>query len=202
MQEQALDQSSSTYLSGAELDGWYAPSLRGMPQKDVVALLKHGRSERAAVAGPMAEVVTHSTQYLSDADLNSIGTYLRSLPPVTAPATDSAVAASTAAGAKTYAMYCSTCHGSEGKGSANVIPALDGNATLTADNPLTALRVVLDGAKTPVTEQDMALAMPGYGWTLNDEQIKDLMNYLRNSWGNQAPAVSTKQVAEARKLKE
>lgn len=202
MQEQALDQSSSTYLSGAELDGWYAPSLRGMPQKDVVALLKHGRSERAAVAGPMAEVVTHSTQYLSDADLNSIGTYLRSLPPVTAPATDSAVAASTAAGAKTYAMYCSTCHGSEGKGSANVIPALDGNATLTADNPLTALRVVLDGAKTPVTEQDMALAMPGYGWTLNDGQIKDLMNYLRNSWGNQAPAVSTKQVAEARKLKE
>lgn len=32
LQEQALDQSRSAYLSGAELDGWFAPSLRGMAQ--------------------------------------------------------------------------------------------------------------------------------------------------------------------------
>lgn len=199
LQEQALDQSRSAYLSGAELDGWFAPSLRGMAQDELVALLKTGRSKQGAVVGPMAEVVMHSTQYLSDADLNSIGVYLRSLPP--APASPLPAAAPSAAGAKTYAMYCSTCHGSEGKGDAHVIPALDGNATLTAANPLSALRVVLEGAQTPVTRHGMAQAMPGYGWTLDDVQMSELMNYLRSSWSNQAPAVSAEQVAEARKLK-
>ncbi len=200
MQEQALDQQGESYLSGAELDGWYAPSLRGLPVEELVALLKTGRSARGAVAGPMADVVTHSTQYLTEADLTSIAVYLRSLP--AAPAARSQPATPSAAGAKTYAMYCSTCHGSEGEGNAHTIPALAGNATLTADNPLTALRVVLDGAQTPVTQQGMAQTMPGYGWALNDVQMAELMNYVRHSWGNQASGVKPAQVAEARHLKE
>lgn len=48
-------------------------------------------------------------------------------------------------GKATYAMYCSTCHGNKGEGTDFAIPALAGNATVTADNPLTALRVVLEG---------------------------------------------------------
>lgn len=200
MQEQALDQQGESYLSGAELDGWYAPSLRGLPVEELVALLKTGRSARGAVAGPMADVVTHSTQYLTEADLSSIAVYLRSLP--AAPAARIQPATPSAAGAKTYAMYCSTCHGSEGEGNAHTIPALAGNATLTADNALTALRVVLDGAQTPVTQQGMAQTMPGYGWALNDVQMAELMNYVRHSWGNQAAGVKPEQVAEARHLKE
>lgn len=200
MQEQALDQQGESYLSGAELDGWYAPSLRGLPVEELVALLKTGRSARGAVAGPMADVVTHSTQYLTEADLSSIAVYLRSLP--AAPAARIQPATPSAAGAKTYAMYCSTCHGSEGEGNAHTIPALAGNATLTADNALTALRVVLDGAQTPVTQQGMAQTMPGYGWALNDVQMAELMNYVRHSWGSQAAGVKPEQVAEARHLKE
>ena len=168
--------------------------------EELVALLKTGRSARGAVAGPMADVVTHSTQYLTEADLSSIAVYLRSLP--AAPAARIQPATPSAAGAKTYAMYCSTCHGSEGEGNAHTIPALAGNATLTADNALTALRVVLDGAQTPVTQQGMAQTMPGYGWALNDVQMAELMNYVRHSWGNQAAGVKPEQVAEARHLKE
>ena len=59
-------------------------NLRGLPPEEVTALLKTGRSRHAAVAGPMSEVVTHSTQYLSDGDLNAIAVYLRSLAPETA----------------------------------------------------------------------------------------------------------------------
>lgn len=61
--------------------------------------------------------------------------------------------------------------------------------------------MVLEGAQTPVTRHGMAQAMPGYGWTLDDVQMSELMNYLRSSWSNQAPAVSAEQVAEARRLK-
>ena len=84
MQEKGLDGKAPVFLSGAELDGWYASNLRGLPPEEVTALLKTGRSRHAAVAGPMSEVVTHSTQYLSDGDLNAIAVYLRSPAPETA----------------------------------------------------------------------------------------------------------------------
>lgn len=204
MQEKGLDSKEPAFLSGAELDGWFASNLRGMPQEEVAALLKTGRSRHAAVAGPMSEVVTHSTQYLTDDDLNAIATYLHSLA-AEKPQAEKAVAPvadSQQAGQRTYAMYCSTCHGNKGEGSDNTIPALAGNATVTADNPLTALRVLLEGAQTPITQQATAIAMPGYGWALNDRQAADLMSYLRGSWGNQAGAVTAQQVQEARKLAE
>ncbi|WP_448665994.1 c-type cytochrome [Serratia plymuthica] len=204
MQEKGLDSKEPAFLSGAELDGWFASNLRGMPQEEVAALLKTGRSRHAAVAGPMSEVVTHSTQYLTDGDLNAIATYLHSLAAEKPPAEKAVapVAGSQQAGQRTYAMYCSTCHGNKGEGSDNTIPALAGNATVTADNPLTALRVLLEGAQTPITQQATAIAMPGYGWALNDRQAADLMSYLRGSWGNQAGAVTAQQVQEARKLAE
>lgn len=199
MQEKALDNASPLYLSGAELDGWYATGLRGLEPGAVAALLKTGRSRHAAVAGPMAEVVTHSTQYLNDADLQSIGLYLHSLASAV-PALQSAGVADSSSGKQTYAMYCSTCHGNQGEGSDNAIPALAGNSSVTASNPLTALRVVLEGAQTPITEHGAALSMPGYAWALDDHQVADLMNYLRGSWGNQAAPVTAGQVKETRKL--
>jgi mono/diheme cytochrome c family protein len=173
MQEKGLDGKEPVFLSGAELDGWYASNLRGLPPEEVTALLKTGRSRHAAVAGPMSEVVTHSTQYLSDGDLNTIAVYLRSLAPETA-----AKAAAPATQADNPG----------------------GNATVTADNPLTALRVVLEGAHTPITQQAMAFDMPAYGWALNDRQAADLMSYLRGSWGNQAAPVTVQQVQDARQL--
>ncbi|MGF6191619.1 c-type cytochrome [Serratia sp. 2723] len=202
MQEKGLDNQSPEFLSGAELDGWYAPSLRGLKPDDVVALLKSGRSQHAAVAGPMGDVVTHSTQYLSDGDLQAIAQYVHSLE-IKAPkpaVTTTVPSASMASGSQTYAMYCSTCHGNKGEGSGNVIPALVGNLSVTADNPLTALRVVLEGAHTPVTQHATAIVMPGYGWVLNDQKAADLMSYLRGSWGNQAAPVTAEQVRDARKL--
>lgn len=204
MQEKGLDSKDPVFLSGAELDGWYASNLRGMPQEEVAALLKTGRSRHAAVAGSMSEVVAHSTQYLTDSDLSAIAAYLHSLA-AEKPQTGKAVApvaGNQQAGQRTYAMYCSTCHGNKGEGSDNTIPALAGNATVTADNPLTALRVLLEGAQTPITRQATAIAMPGYGWALNDRQAADLMSYLRGNWGNQAGAVTAQQVQEARKLAE
>ncbi|OMQ21729.1 cytochrome c [Serratia oryzae] len=203
MQEKGLDSKTPEFLSGAELDGWYAPSLRGMKQDEVVSLLKTGRSQHAAVAGPMSDVVTHSTQYLSDADLSSIALYLHSLA-VTTPKTanvPSAAISTLEAGRQTYATYCVTCHGDSGQGSDRVIPALAGNSTVTAENPLTALRVVLEGAHTPITQQATTVIMPGYGWTLTDADAAELMSYLRGSWGNQAAPVTADQVKAARALK-
>jgi mono/diheme cytochrome c family protein len=41
--------------------------------------------------------------------------------------------------------------------------------------------------------------MPGYAKQMSDQEIADVTNYIRNSWGNAAPLVSTAEVAKARK---
>ena len=41
--------------------------------------------------------------------------------------------------------------------------------------------------------------MPAYAKQLSDQEIADVTTYIRNSWGNAAPAVTAEQVAKARK---
>lgn len=199
-QEKALDEKDMAFLSGGELDGWSAPSLRGLKisQPELVALLKSGRNTHDALSGPMGEVITNSTQFMTDDDLNSMAVYLLSLKAEAQPA-PAKKAVATEAGQQTFMRYCSTCHGVKGDGKAFAIPALAGNLTVIADNPQTLLRVILYGAQTPVTAEHMSNTMPGYGWTLTDQQAADLTNTLRASWGNQAAAVTPGDVAKARK---
>ena len=81
MQEKAYTSSDDEYLSGAMIDGWYAPSLRGtaLSEQELTSLLLTGKSKHAAVSGSMAEVVSQSTQYLTDDDAAAIAQYLLSL---------------------------------------------------------------------------------------------------------------------------
>jgi len=104
------------------IQNWYAPSLKDnaeagvgdWPEREVVALLKSGVSTRGSVQGPMAEVVARSTQFLSDADLEAMAAYLKSLPDADASRRaardDDAAPAPTEAGAKLYTTHCAACH--------------------------------------------------------------------------------------------
>ncbi|MGL6520329.1 c-type cytochrome [Aeromonas dhakensis] len=201
MQEKALTEADPLYLSGATLDGWYAPDIRGSryDKQALIDLLKTGRSQHQAVSGPMAEVITHSSQYFSDADLASIATYLTGLDDE-APAARGNRAYASAGGKADYAMYCSTCHGNDGRGNDHVIPSLVGNQTVLAEDPSSLLNVLLHGAETPVTQGNIGYHMPGYGWTLNDQQIAELVNTLRASWGNEGVAIKPETVKAQRAL--
>ncbi|WP_421157418.1 c-type cytochrome [Aeromonas dhakensis] len=201
MQEKALTEADPLYLSGATLDGWYAPDIRGSryDKQALIDLLKTGRSQHQAVSGPMAEVITHSSQYFSDADLASIATYLTGLDDE-APAARGNRAYASAGGKADYAMYCSTCHGNDGRGNDHVIPSLIGNQTVLAEDPSSLLNVLLHGAETPVTQGHIGYHMPGYGWTLNDQQIAELVNTLRASWGNEGVAIKPETVKAQRAL--
>ncbi|CAJ1848281.1 Alcohol dehydrogenase (quinone), cytochrome c subunit [Aeromonas dhakensis] len=201
MQEKALTEADPLYLSGATLDGWYAPDIRGSryDKQALIDLLKTGRSQHQAVSGPMAEVITHSSQYFSDTDLASIATYLTGLDDE-APAARGNRAYASAGGKADYAMYCSTCHGNDGRGNDHVIPSLVGNQTVLAEDPASLLNVLLHGAETPITQGHIGYHMPGYGWTLNDQQIAELVNTLRASWGNEGVAIKPETVKAQRAL--
>src|SRR5664280_261406 len=109
-QEKAYSEKGSRqYLSGAELDNWYALPLTGdrktglnaWSKDEIAEYLKTGRTERIAAVGMMEGVVVKSTQFLTDQDLMAIAEYLKSLPLSNGEDKDGANTA--IQGSKTYA---------------------------------------------------------------------------------------------------
>ena len=187
--------------------GWYAPSLESDAEAGlgswevphIVQLLKTGVSPQASVFGPMAEVVARSLQHVSEADVTAMATYLKSLPATntearektTAPRNDQFVAQ----GKKLYETHCVDCHGADGRGLAPAYPPLAGNRAITMDNPVNAVRIVLNGGFAPGTAANpRPYGMPPYSHLMNDAEVAAVVTYVRASWGNDAPPVKAGEV--------
>ncbi len=215
LQEKAMDERGPNgrfYLSGATIDSWYAPSLRNPKAlKGVEAFLKTGRNGQAAAFGIMAEVDHFSTQKYSDSDLHAMDVYLKSLivNPAGSPSGSSpertnpprrmaSDALFTTPGGLGYVQFCASCHMLDGKGVAKVFPPLAGNPSLLSGNPLSVVHVILSGSRSAVTaEYPKAFAMPNYGG-LSNEELAQIVTFVRTAWGNQAPAVSPDEIGRIR----
>ena len=199
-------------LHGAVIgaQGWYAPPLTGdlvtglgkwNPQ-DVFALLKTGVSARSSAAGPMAEAVHQGFQHVSDTDLRAMVDYLKSLPPAGLDAAAVGVPPSAGvmdAGGKLYAKQCAQCHQDNGQGNAPAWPPLQGNVSVVAASPVNTIRMVLSGGFAPATAGNpQPHGMPPFGQSMNDQDVAAVVSYVRNSWGNQAGAVTPNDVRLAR----
>ncbi len=219
MQEKALSASqSSVFLSGsAPLEGWIAKNLRGdhkdglgsWSEEQLVQFLKTGRSDRSAVFGGMSDVIVHSMQYMSDADLTAIARYLKALPAVDPEDKphqyDSAVADAlwngddSKRGAAVYIDNCAACHRTDGHGYTRVFPALAGNPVLQSDDPTSLVHIVLKGATLPATHAaPSTFTMPGFDWRLSDQEVADVVNFIRTSWGNKGSDVKAVDVKAMR----
>ncbi len=216
-QEKALDESNANYLGGALLDAWLAANLRGdqrtglgqWSQADLATFLKTGHNHDGTAFGSMIDVVNNSTPYLSDDDINAIAVYLKSLP---ASGSETAYAyndATTTAlhsghamapGAATYATSCASCHGLDAKGFAPYLPPLAGNPTVLGGDPASLINLVLNGS-TPIVVKGTpdAYRMPQFRLQLSDQEIADVVTFVRGGWGNEASPVTAAQVAELRK---
>lgn len=219
MQEKALSASDgSAFLAGsAPLEGWIAKNLRGDHQdglgswseEQLVQFLKTGRSDRSAVFGGMSDVVVHSMQYLSEADLTAIARYLKSLPasdPNNPPQQyDKQVAQAlwkgddSKPGAAVYIDNCAACHRTDGHGYTRVFPALAGNPVLQSADATSLIHIVLKGGTLPATHSaPSTFSMPPFAWRLSDQEVADVVNFIRSSWGNQASPVTPGNVAALR----
>lgn len=201
-------------LSGGLIPGldWMAPSLQadgphGLRQwssDELGALLASGVSPRAAVMGPMAEVVGQSLQYLTPQDIAAMTTYLRALPVVATPATDRVSLPPQQAGQvmrtgeRLYRQLCVDCHNARGQGIAPDYPPLDGNPALAA-LPVNAIRIVLHGGYPPSTAGNpYPFGMPPFGHQLSDEEVAAVVSFVRNSWSNRSGMVSAAEVNRLR----
>lgn len=199
---------TNQYLEGAYLQGWSAPDITNdarlglgrWSKEDVVAYLKSGHNHVTAATGPMGEVVTLSTTYMTDPDLNAIATYLKSLPGRTESAPAPTANASTmAAGGAIYRDQCSACHGLDGKGVAELFPSIADSSMVKSNDPTTSIRIILRGARSVGTSaQPTASGMPSYGRQLNDDEIASVLTYMRNNWGGAANPVTSEQVSKVR----
>jgi len=200
------------HLSGGQMpvQDWYAPDLstrkngglEGWSQQDIIDLLKTGQSARGVAFGPMATVVSGSTQHMIDADLRAVASYLQSLPP-RAPATPQETLFDakglTELGGKVYAQHCADCHGRLGEGVAGIYPPLDGNSSVTEPTGINATRMVLLGGFAPVTAANQRpYSMPPFAQQLSDEEVAAVVTYLRRSWSNHGSSVRAEQVRASR----
>lgn len=202
---------ASEALQGGTLQGWFMPNLTSDPRRgvgswsvdDIVAYLKTGHNRISAATGPMAEVITDSTSGLSDADLRAIAVYLKGVPSSQAESTP--VAGDTPAMRSGQAIYvdeCSACHAASGSGVANLFPALKGDPEVQSSDPTSLIRIVLHGAQSVATDPaPTGPSMPAFGWKLTDGQVAAVLTYVRNAWGNAAPAVSADDVGTERQEK-
>ncbi|MEX1238174.1 MAG: cytochrome c, partial [Cyclobacteriaceae bacterium] len=102
-------------------------------------------------------------------------------------------------GAKIYTVYCGTCHQRDGKGASGRFPPLAGATWVTGDKKL-LIGIVLKGMEGPidVNGEQFNSTMPQHSF-LSNEEIANVLTYIRERFGNKASAVTTEEVAAVRK---
>ena len=107
-----------------------------------------------------------------------------------------------AQGSRIYGQYCGSCHMADGNGNAaSGFPPLAGSEWVLVKDPSRIIRIVLNGLGGPITvkgrEFGQTVMLP---WrdSLKDEDVATVLTFIRNSWGNKAPAVDPALVKQIR----
>jgi mono/diheme cytochrome c family protein len=104
-------------------------------------------------------------------------------------------------GKKVYDMYCQACHQADGNGVPRLNPPLVGTVYVTGSKTR-LIDIVLKGLSDPIEingeEYNNPMAAHSF---LTDQQIADVLTYIRNSFGNKAGAVTVAEVKKQRAKK-
>lgn len=97
------------------------------------------------------------------------------------------------AGKAVYATNCAGCHMDQGQGAPRVAAALAGSKIVTG-RPEMPLRVLLNGKEGAIGE------MPPMGQSMSDEQLAQVLTYIRGAFGNMASPIRPIVAKEYRQL--
>jgi mono/diheme cytochrome c family protein len=205
------------HFGGGEAEGWHTYAINENSASPVpwtaeslAFYLRNGWHELHGVSrGPMAEV-TGNLGPLPDSDIAAIATYVSSVmgepdperaekgeelrarfsnEPQTVSASDSQTTAtppptSNHPGAAVYQAACATCHESGRRqpfGGLN----FELSTAVNAPNPQNIVNVTLFGL--PPADGEASAVMPGYAAVLTDQQVVDLLGYMRERF-SESPA--------------
>ena len=101
-------------------------------------------------------------------------------------------------GKKVYNAYCLSCHQPNGEGVTGLNPPLVKISSVTG-NKTKLIQVILKGMDTneEINGKTYSNAMAPLNY-LTDQQIADVLTYIRNSFGNKATVVTAAEVKSAR----
>jgi nicotinate dehydrogenase subunit B len=207
---------ASAYLAGGFAEGWEAPPLTSLShapipwnEDELFAYLRTGESRfHSVAAGPMAPVVRELAA-LPDDDIRAMAVYLGSFnetaigkPDQDALAsrleslTGPRAASASFVGLRLYEGACAVCHRVGGPPLFGSRPSLALNSNLHATVPDNLIQVILHGIASPVSS-DLGY-MPSFKDSLTDDQLAELVSYLRQQFAPGKPTWTGVQAAISR----
>ena len=191
-------------LAGAVVGGFEAPDLttdglvgRGWTRDHLVLYFETGASPEGSAFGEMFLAVKNSLSLLTHDDRVAIATYLMdgtANDPSHGEATVASMgdaAHANAAGQALYLSNCALCHGADGAGIANTMPALKGNATVAQSDGVNLVTVMAEGLKGEQLNETAGYGpMPAFQDRLTVAQFVDLSNYVRDVFASDAASLT------------
>jgi mono/diheme cytochrome c family protein len=101
-------------------------------------------------------------------------------------------------GKEIYTLHCQSCHMENGQGQPDIFPPLA--KTTYIKDVKKNIKIILEGQSGEITVNGKKYnsMMPAQPY-LTDQEIADVLTYVRSSWGNKYPAVKAAQVKAERK---
>ena len=95
-------------------------------------------------------------------------------------------------GKEVYTNYCMNCHMEDGNGTPDINPPLAKADYVKKQPAKTLINIILEGQSEEITvnKKKYSIPMPPQPY-LSDEQIADVLNYIRNTWGNKIAGIIT-----------
>ncbi len=198
-------ENAKAYLAGSFAEGWEAPPLTSLSQApipwsedELFAYLRSGESRfHGVAAGPMAPVVKELAN-LPDEDIRAMAVYLASFneSAINQPAQEALAAkletstriraaSASAVGARLYEGACAVCHSVGGAPLFGSRPSLALNSNLHSAVPDNLIQVILHGIASPASS-DLGY-MPAFKDSLTDNQVAELISYLRLQFAPDKP---------------
>jgi mono/diheme cytochrome c family protein len=103
-------------------------------------------------------------------------------------------------GEKVYTQTCLPCHQADGSGVPGLNPPLK-NSPYVIGEPGKLIGIVINGLSNGVEINGDAYTnpMPPFGTSLDNDEIADVLTYIRNSFANKATAITADRVKAERK---
>jgi mono/diheme cytochrome c family protein len=96
-----------------------------------------------------------------------------------------------------YETQCMSCHMAGGEGLEGVFPPLAKTDYLNDKNRL--IKVIVLGVRGPMKINGVDYNSEMLGFNLNNEEVSDILNYIRNSWGNKGVPILPTEIQPALK---
>jgi nicotinate dehydrogenase subunit B len=207
---------TNAYLAGGFAEGWEAPALTSLShapipwnEDELFAYLRSGESRfHGVAAGPMAPVVKELA-VLPDEDIRAMAVYLGSFNETAIGKVDQEALAArlegltrtraasvSPVGARLYEGACAVCHQVGGPPLFGSRPSLALNSNLHATVPDNLIQVILHGIASPASS-DLGY-MPAFKDSMTDDQLAELVSYLRQQFAPERPAWTGVQAAIGR----